>query len=170
VGLKAQPPTLVWIRTLEPNTYPYYSYGTGIRANASGEIFVTGATGTGAAAFIAKYNRDGSVLWTDHLGGPGGYNDGESIAIDQAGNSYISGRVGSSVFVAKYDNAGNRQWMRQAGSSDINVGATAIALDSAMNLCVPGLFHRYLNFGTTNLVNNGTGDLSDLEAFVAKFE
>ena len=84
----------------------------GIAVDAQGNAYITGQTGSdnfpttaGAYqpifgnilerpelgdAFVAKYNPSGSVLYSTYLGGPGGENSG-AIAIDQAGNAYVTG-------------------------------------------------------------------------------
>jgi hypothetical protein len=181
---KAQLPTLQWVRASGPPSYPIYSSGQGLRANTSGEVFVTGGFLTGrinfgnfrltnstdaSALFFVKYDRDGNALWARHMGDPVGA-IGQGVAIDPIGNSYICGRVGSNVLLAQYNNAGELQWSRKINASDSNTAGTAVGLDSANNVYLTGYFHRYLDFGTTNLSNNGTTDLSDLEVFVAKFD
>ena len=44
-------------------------------------------------AFVAKINATGSaLLYSTHLGGNNGVRSGHSIAVDIAGNAYVTGR------------------------------------------------------------------------------
>lgn len=111
------------------------------------------ATGSGCAAyavrsvepdvFVAKIAPDGEVLWATFLGGSG--SDGATaIAIDGAGNVYVTGVTSSpdfpatrplvgvagsqNVFVAKFDPAGNRIWSEVIGG-EISDSVSAMAVD-----------------------------------------
>ncbi|MDP1727441.1 MAG: SBBP repeat-containing protein [Bacteroidota bacterium] len=82
-------------------------YLYGLTSNTSGDIFITGytgstsgistsgafqttLTGTGSDAFIVKFNASGARLWGTYYGGNlGDYANG--IAIDVLGNVYITG-------------------------------------------------------------------------------
>ena len=86
--------------------------GLGIAVNSSGNAYVTGTTsstnfptaspiqstkGTGTDAFVTKINAAGSALvYSTYLGGNG--NDKEAIAVDAAGNAYITGAAKSTNF------------------------------------------------------------------------
>lgn len=82
-------------------------------------------------AYIAKMNPDGEWLWAQKAGGTGS-DDAWSIAVDNAGNVYLTGIFESTasfgthslvsagdydIFVAKLDSDGNWLWERSAGSS-----------------------------------------------------
>jgi hypothetical protein len=86
-------------------------YGTAIAVDAFGEVFVTGGTTSGnfpttpgsfdttfAGAddvFVTKLNAAGSALvYSTYLADGGGY----GIAIDAAGNAYVTGGAGSTSF------------------------------------------------------------------------
>jgi hypothetical protein len=110
------------------NTYPAGDQGNGISVDPSGEVYVTGQAYStdfpvtksafqivnhGAAksaqnAFMAKLNPEGSALiYSTYLGGSGGpdparpiYNGdiGHAIAVDVAGNAYVTGTAYSEDF------------------------------------------------------------------------
>jgi len=85
-------------------------FGNGIAVDASGESYVTGSTqstnfptanalqpanGGGGDAFVAKLSAAGSSLvYSTYLGGSGG-SSGGGIALDSAGNAYVTGTAGS---------------------------------------------------------------------------
>lgn len=78
-----------------------------VAVNAAGEAYVTGYTcstnfplvsaldssyGGSCDAYLTKFSADGSaVLFSTYLGGPG-YQEGNGIALDPAGNIYVTGR------------------------------------------------------------------------------
>jgi hypothetical protein len=96
--------------------------------------------------FIAKYDPNGLLLWARGAGG-GGPDEGYGIAVDAAGNSYVTGLTGAAdfgdgvtfpgvgVFVAKYDTDGHAQWV--AAPQPAGIGF-AIAVDSSGNTYATG--------------------------------
>ncbi len=88
--------------------------GTGVAVDRSGEAYVTGGTsstdfpvtsgafqttcgnpGSCESAFVTKFNSTGSALvYSTYLGGGGG-DDGNAIAVDSAGNAYVTGMTWS---------------------------------------------------------------------------
>src|SRR5438034_1177312 len=102
------------------------------------------------------------------------YDDSRGIAVDAAGNSYVTGyfqslatfgrtnqvtlftQIGGDfdIFVAKYDGTGELVWVNQAGGTLDDVGY-GIAVDSAGNSFVTGYFNSpTAAFGTNNLNNS----------------
>jgi len=94
--------------------------GAGIAVDSAGNAYVTGYTasanfpmvnafqatlGGGIDAFVAKLNATGSALvYSTFLGGTGGVfggaEEGTGIAVDSAGNAYVTGYTASSNFPA----------------------------------------------------------------------
>ena len=117
-------------------------------------------------------------LWITQAGGID-YDGGSAIAIDDAGNSYVTGifrdtaTFGSysltssgrgDIFVAKMDDSGNWLWVAQAGGTDLDFGI-AIVIDSSGNSYVTGVFEGTATFGSYSIISNG-----DLDIFVAKMD
>ena len=90
--------------------------GNGIAVDALGNAYVTGTTGSsnfpvsaGAfqqtnpagwyKGFVAKLNSTGSaLLYSTFLGGSGGFDQSRAIAVDGAGNAYVTGDTSSADF------------------------------------------------------------------------
>lgn len=85
---------------------------TDVEGDAAGNTFVTGFTmspsfpvrdaaqpepGGLVDAFVAKYGPDGALVWSTYLGG-GDVDVANSLALDVAGNLYVTGRTGSDDF------------------------------------------------------------------------
>jgi uncharacterized protein (TIGR03437 family) len=89
--------------------------GFSIGIDASLNAYITGFTAStdfgvkgasqptsagGDEAFVAKFDQDGALVWSTYLGGGGG-EQAYGIAVDNAGNSYITGRTDSPNFPVK---------------------------------------------------------------------
>ena len=162
----------------------------GIAVDNSGNSYVTGEIRLGTEfdgvtligdpegdVFIAKYATDGSVVWATKAGGLG-HDIGRGIAVDDSGNSYITGRfrggatfgdirldaVGDAdYFIAKYDPDGSVVWAKQAGGISWDEG-WGITVDSFGNSYVVGTFQGSAIFEGVTLTSNGMYD-----TFVAKY-
>ena len=164
---------LLWTRQLGTSAY---DYSNSVAVDGAGNAFISGHTygslgGTNAGgddAFLAKYDAAGNLVWTRQLG-TSGWDESYSVAVDGAGNAFISGwtwgslggnRAGSiDAFLAKYDMAGNLLWTRQLGtwSADYSV---AVAVDGAGNAFISGY-----TGGSLGGTNPGSED-----AFLAKYD
>jgi hypothetical protein len=172
-------------------------YGAGIAVDAAGEAHIAGYTDsidfpttTGAFqqsygggsydGFLAKLNAAGSALvYATYLGGFG--NDtAAGVALDPAGNIYMTGQtqsanfptlnpvqaIGSEIdaFVVKMNASGQIQYSTYLGGTGVS-GGTGIAADAAGNAYVTG-FTDTPDFPVTSnayqAVNNGS-----YNAFVA---
>jgi hypothetical protein len=174
--------------------------GFGIAVDSAGNAYVIGSTnstnfptanplqaangGGYADAFVAKVNASGTALvYSTYLGG-GGADEGYSIAVDSAGNAYVTGYTQSSnfptvnaiqvanggfedAFVAKVNAAGTALvYSTYLGGSDFERGYR-IAVDSAGNAYVTG-DTQSSNFPTVNPLQASYGGYHD--AFVAKIK
>ncbi|MCK4694720.1 MAG: SBBP repeat-containing protein, partial [Candidatus Cloacimonetes bacterium] len=165
--------------------------GKSIALDSAGNSYVTGhfegtaifgstsLTSSGSTdIFVAKLDVDGNWLYAISAGGSC-FDFGCSIALDSAGNSYVTGKFygtatfGSAsltscgyydIFVAKMDADGNWQWATRAGGSSGDSG-TSIVLDSAGNSYVTGDFKHTATFGFTSLTSNEYPDI-----FIAKMD
>ena len=149
-----------------------------VAADSSGNVYLTGLTsgdlgGTQQGirdVFVAKYDTDGSLLWTQQLGSAG-YDEGLDIAADSDGNVYVTGETwgdlggtnqgSNDAFLAKYDSDGSLLWTQQLGTSEFEEGNGVVA-DSSGNVYITG-------YTRGDLVNDGQGD-RDRDAFIAKYD
>ena len=132
-----------------------------------------GQTKTGDLdAFIVKYDTNGNKQWTKLIGAIENVTKGLDIAIDTAGNCYITGSTSGNLdgqiitgdydaFIAKYDVNGNKQWTRLLGATLSNAAGTGIVLDSINNCYI---------VGDTGGNLDGQIKTGDLDAFIVKYD
>jgi hypothetical protein len=163
----------------------------GIALDPAGNAFLTGYfSGTASFGthtltsngnedvFAAKLDPDGNWLWAVSAGGIS-QDSGSSIAVDPAGNVFLTGffdttasfgtytltsNGSTDAFAAKLDTDGNWLWAVSAGGP-VNDYCSSIAIDSQGNQYVTGLFRYTVSFGTHSLTANGSYDV-----FVAKLD
>ena len=167
--------------------------GYGIAVDGAGNTYVTGyfegtasfggtslTSSGGKDVFVAKYDTSGNLLWAKKGGGTD-WDEGYGIAVDSAGNTYVTGYFegtasfggtsltssgSNDVFVAKYDASGNVLWEKKAGGTNFDKGR-GIAVDGSGNAYVTGEFSGTASFGGTTLSSSGTY-IADI--FVAKYD
>ena len=106
----------------------------------AGEIWVSAPVSSLASSFVAKLDPAGRVLWSTLLRGDG-IDRPTAIAVDQAGDAYVTGEEHNDsldAFVAKIRTDGSQVafWKRIGGSR--NDSATAIAVDGEGNAYIAG--------------------------------
>ncbi len=178
-------------------------YGNGIAFDGAGSAFVTGYTVSGNfpttpgafdttftpagnfSAFLTKLAPDGSALdYSTFLGGAGGTNIGNDVAVDGADNAYVTGSTlstlfpttpgafdttqngGQDAFVTKFDASGSSLLYSTYMGGTGTDGAAAIELDANARAYLTG-FTNSTGFPTTA----GAFDTSyndDGDAFVTK--
>jgi HYR domain-containing protein/beta-propeller repeat-containing protein len=136
----------------------------GVATDPNGNVYVTGVTSSpsfpgvnvplsgSCAAFLAKFTADGHLVF-DMLFGGSGCDEGDGIAVDAAGDTYIAGATTSTDlpivngfqttypggpfggFVAKVDPSGNLLYSTYLGPSQ---AGRRIAIDSSGNAYVVG--------------------------------
>jgi uncharacterized repeat protein (TIGR01451 family) len=155
--------------------------GWGIVVDSGGNAYVTGATCSvdfptvnpiqahhdahDFDGFVAKLNAPGSALvYSTYLGGTGS-DEGQAVAVDNAGHAYVVGRTFSADFptanplpgtsfrsgdayVAKLNGSGGLVYSTYLGGSDVDIGE-AVAVDVAENVYVSGIT-RSADFPTVN--------------------
>ncbi len=104
-----------------------------IVVDGNGNVYVTGwsmGLGTSEDYATIKYNSSGDTLWVRRYNGlSNGSDKATDIAVDGAGNVYVTGNSGT----IKYNNSGDKQWIEKYNSV-----ANAIALDGTGNVYVTG--------------------------------
>ena len=164
----------------------------GIAVDAAGNSYVTGIfRGTATFGsftltsaidwdlFVVKYDAGGSVLWARSDGGETSKEYPWSIAVDDAGNSHVTGQYNETavfgpftltslgyrnIYVVKYDAGGDVLWARSAGGVNWTKGY-AIAVDDAGISYVAGNFERAATFGPFTLTSTGAFDV-----FLAQYD
>ena len=166
--------------------------GLAVAVDGSGNCYITGyfmgtaafgstnlTSANGKNIFIAKYaSSNGALTWAKSVSVTGDA-EGAGIAVDAAGNSYLTGYFrntatfktgitltaagGLDVFVAKYNTSGTCLWAKKGGGSGLDraYGITVIK----NSLAITGYYEATGTFGTTQLTSAGGGD-----AFVAKYD
>jgi pimeloyl-ACP methyl ester carboxylesterase len=111
---------------------------TTLAVDSVGNVYVSGySTGSGSNYDYAtiKYDPNGNQLWVARYNGPeNGPDSATAIAVDTAGNAYVTGN-GVHPTTIKYDTNGNQLWVAPytvAGS------ATAVAVDQLGSVYVTG--------------------------------
>jgi hypothetical protein len=182
------------------SAYPGASVGSGIAVDSAGNAYVTGWTGAGLPttpgafqttygggtfdAFVTKLNPSGSALvYSTYLGGPN-EDLGFGIAVDGAGNAYITGAAeagfplmnplqpydrGSSytAFVTKVNPTGSALVYSTFFGGSVYDFGYGIAADSAGNTYVTGIAYSSDFPVTPGAFQTTFGGYYD--AFVAKF-
>jgi len=139
-----------------------------VSADGLGNVYFTGTTGletsSNRAAFVSKYNAEGSLQWSRNFGADE-FTDclGYGVSADALGNVFISGD-GQLIpggpffaFITKYDAAGNLQWTTQQLSSAEGDRSRGVSAD--------GLGNAYIS-GRTGILEGP----SHFEAFVSKYD
>ena len=164
--------------------------GRAVVTDAAGDVYLTGhfrGVGTFGTTnlvshgaedlFLAKLDASGRWLWTSTAGGTN-TDEARSVAIDGAGNCYVTGvffgsagfgtnvvtsRGQMDVVVAKADAGGEWLWARSFGGASFDE-SRGMAVTASGECYVTGYFNGTAEFPGTNLVSRGGSDI-----FVAKF-
>ena len=120
---------------------------TKVAADINGNIYVTGRSDDALSIpdfLTIKYDSSGNKLWEQRLDYGTGWDVPNAIAVDKAGNVYVTGdsqitRNGSYGYLTvKYDTNGTELWRRRHDGPANNNNAKAIAVDANGNAYVTG--------------------------------
>lgn len=128
-------------------------WGHSIAVDAAGNVYITGETtvfGPGNDYVTIKYNANGIQQWAAIYDGPGNRDAAIDLALDAAGNVYVTGRSSAGIdpdeedsdyATIKYDNNGNELWVRRYDgpvAGNFYDEARAITVDGWGNIYVTG--------------------------------
>jgi hypothetical protein len=123
-------------------------YGNAVAVDGLGNIYVTGATNSYGAGqsdvFLLKYDPEGNLLFQTFWGGKQ-IDYGTGVAVDYAGNVYVTGTTYSfgatpgipNAFLLKYDTHGNMLFS-QTWATTLTAYGTGVAVDAPGNTYVTG--------------------------------
>jgi hypothetical protein len=134
--------------------------GRGIAVDAAGNVYVTGVTlsndfplvnplqstfnggSTSQDSFVAKLNASGTALvYSTFLGGSNGFTIGYGIAVDAAGNAYVTGTTSSPSFLTVNALQASLKGMTSAYVAKINAAGTALIYSTYLGgSTTPGAF------------------------------
>ncbi len=135
----------------------------------------------GADIFVLKLDANGVLQWFRPIGGTG-TDEGNALALDAAGNVYVTGRFSDTVdfdptidtflltsagsssgFVQKLDGNGNFLWAKAFTGVAGTCEPFALAVDAANNVYTTGDFTGTIDFDPTamvaNSISNGASDI-----------
>lgn len=149
--------------------------GYDIAVDGSGNAYITGVTvstnfptaspiqgsfGGAIDAFVAKINATGTALvYSTYLGGSSNEDFRPSIAVDGAGNAYVTGQTSSPDFPTVFPIQGNIAGRRDAFVAKINVSGTAFVYstflggrgdDAGYGISVNSSGNAYITGGTSS--------------------
>ncbi|MCD6027624.1 MAG: hypothetical protein K0R08_2143 [Solimicrobium sp.] len=142
---------LSWVKQAGTNGGDTVAKGIGV--DGAGNSYVAGYTNKSLLGqnqtgykdyFVAKYDPTGALAWSRQAGTTDYVTKANGIAVDSAGNSYITGeksdpRISASkYFIAKYDLAGKLIWTTLGAASGGQTIVTGIDIDSVGNSYVTG--------------------------------
>ena len=176
--------------------------GNGIAVDAQGNVYTIGNfnsptitfgtapaltnidnSGGSSDVYIMKSDSCGNVLWAKHLGDEAYDDRGMAIAVDKAGNVYVTGSFysynitigtstlhndgsGLAVYVAKYTSAGNPVWAKLMDPTGTAI-SSGISVDKNNNVYVSGYYASDSVYADgIYLIGNG----SDYNSFLAKYD
>jgi hypothetical protein len=119
-----------------------------IAVDAAGNVSITGksqGSDTGYDYITIQYDSSGTDVWEARFDGGNGADEAMDIAIDGAGDVYVTGRsqgsgTGLDYLTIKYDHSGNMIWRVRYDNAPPNGDdeAAALAIDPAGNVYVTG--------------------------------
>jgi hypothetical protein len=145
----------------------------GLAVDSAGNAYITGTTAstnfpatagalstdTTSGGFVTKLSAAGTIVYSTYLGAGSGATEPVDIAVDSAGNAYITGTTattaastsatGTDVFITKLNPAGTGSFFTQFLRGVKDDAGAAVAVDTSGNVYVTGKTFS-VNFPTTS--------------------
>lgn len=164
----------------------HYSTTSTFGPGEARETVLVGPLGGNDEIFVAKYGPNGNLAWVRSGLGQAEHDQGTSIAVDAAGNSYATGTYrgiapfggqlnqtqidnggSGDVFIVKHDTDGNQEWVKLAVGPDDEL-SRGIAVDSEGSAYVTGNGF-YMTFGAGEPNETTLGGIGQNDVFLAKY-
>ncbi|HSD62352.1 MAG TPA: SBBP repeat-containing protein [Ignavibacteriaceae bacterium] len=136
-----------WIAEYSDSIY-FQSSASAITVDGSGNVYVTGSSGTGLGQFnnfvTVKYNSSGEQQWMARYAGPQNNDYAVALKVDGSGNVYVTGESYSvstfyDIAIVKYNSNGVQQWAETwNGPGSYQDSPSGLALDNSGNVYVTG--------------------------------
>ncbi len=168
---------LEWVRRYNGPVNPYYNSDepAAITVDNQGNVYVSGLTSVPGQYYAQvnyltiKYNSAGNQEWVQRYNRPDStdcYNIATAIALDTAGNIYVTGQSQGSNYhndfaTIKYSPSGIQKWVvRYNGPINYEDEATAMTVDLAGNVYVTGTSEEFDNdYATVKYYQAGANDV-----------
>ena len=152
-----------------------YDAACAIATDGAGNVYVTGRSVCSETYWdyaTVKYNTSGTEQWVARYDAASSYDVVYAIAIDDAGNVYVTGRSEDSgtyqdYATVKYNSSGTEQWVARYDAAIDWDKAFAIAVDGAGNVYVTGesgCSETGYNYATVKYSSSGA------EQWVARYD
>lgn len=105
-----------------------------VAIDSAGDIVVCGFTAYLSGGFVAKYDKDGTLLWSRSIYSGANTEFIQRIATDSSNNIIVVGSSGSNLVVVKYNSSGTLQWQKTVSTN----GLWGVATDSSDNILLMG--------------------------------
>jgi hypothetical protein len=163
------------------NGHPYSpdkDIGHDVAVDGAGNVYVTGGTNSNGEwhsdVYIRKFDPTGATLmYETYLDGDGWDDYGKGIAVDAAGNAYVTGQLENlGAFAAKLDPSGAPLYFNYFGGEpgySIDFGAD-IAVDNAGSAYITGAHWLLGPFPTTPDALQQEFGGGNVDAFVVKLD
>lgn len=183
-SLRAQPQSWLWAHSGGGKGADQTS---SMATDSAGNLFVTGyyadsaifsdisiGSRKGNHFFLAKYSKEGILLWIKTTGFAAGQSQGTGITIGKNDYLYITGYFYDSlaldkiiltssgnedVFLAKYDLEGDLQWAVSGGGPGYNLSRSLSTDKISGNIYIAGSFSGTAHFGGKEIKSKGGDDI-----------
>ena len=154
-------------------------FANGVCVDNLGNVCVTGdKSGSAIRSFIAKYDKNGKLLWEYNVKGTGCHTTSRAVCTDGSGNFYVAGdckgivyfdniHIGEkdkyTIFLVKYSAAGKMIWINASKPSEYyDNQAKCMCYDSNGHIFIGGKYTGTAQFDTRQISSKGAAD-----AFIA---